>query len=267
MPKPHKRRIQVEKEPLREKRSEAQAAALAALMRERDQLGGARPTRGVTRRREELPGKIDAARVKLARTRRELEKEILAEPTGLVDQHEEIMMTFARANDVVMMWRPINAQAAAKLEGRYQADGQLVGQYKGKALNTKGKSSVYPAISADIPLDVRLSKVPPEDFEKFQEKNNNSMRASEQALENYRNQFAGEQDQHHYEKLPDLVHVANEEKIVVSVNKTDVNGNVIFYVLHDANNSVYRDSGNTPVFIMQKEQGLFCYDPESGRYD
>lgn len=99
----------------------------------------------------------------------------------MTEEHEKIFQKFSIHNEVISIWRPINEEAADRLSYGYI----------GKAIFTKGKSSAFGPIAADIPVNAKLSKVADKRYNKksdeeirkqihsFQEVNDKALQESE----------------------------------------------------------------------------------------
>lgn len=114
--------------------------------------------------------------------------------TGMTEEHESIFQKFSVANEVISIWRPINEEAADRLSHGYI----------GKAIFTKGKSSAFGTIAADIPVDVRLSKIADQRYNKnkneerekqieyFQKINNMALQESNKMYERWKGKITSD---------------------------------------------------------------------------
>lgn len=96
---------------------------------------------------------------------------------GMVPKHFASLAAFAIANDMIIMYRPVNPDAIPLL---------AAGGTKGKTLGTKGKSSEFFPIAGYIPFQAALSKLLLKDFDeidKFQRKNNSALDKCHEQIE------------------------------------------------------------------------------------
>lgn len=70
----------------------------------------------------------------------------------MAHSHSLSLSRFASASDVIVIWRPINKEAGAPLDRK-------INTYRGKGLNTKGKSNDFGPMAGDIPCRAELSKI------------------------------------------------------------------------------------------------------------
>ena len=176
--------------------------------------------------------------------RQKLNEPVQGEPSALqleidmVPEHIETISRFAKGNDVVNVWRPINPETAKKLGGE--------ALYKGKGLNTKGKSSEFGPIAGDIPFDTRLSKVAidsPDKIELFQKQNQKALDTSEQIYATYRQ--PGQLTINNYEAF-------NEQLLVTLIEKQDDQRRTIYYLESGSRNVLFEEG--MPVFVVKEGQ-------------
>lgn len=71
-----------------------------------------------------------------------------ASAIGITDAHQLYFSKLAKEHHLILLWRPVNSNAA----------GKLANNYVGKRLNLKSKSSEFGPIAGDIPSNPRLGK-------------------------------------------------------------------------------------------------------------
>jgi hypothetical protein len=179
---------------------------------------------------------------------------VSAEVANMTHEHSLSISKFAAANSVIVVWRPINKEAAGKL-------GRAVNPYKGKGLNTKGKSSEFGPIAGDIPSDAALSKVAvadPGHIKEFRAKN-------QQALEQGKKEIAkieGRVTIEDYEKINDYYLVCDIPK------RVEINGveHEVYYVQDAKDNVVWNAQKTSPQFVIKdqtKPDTWFAYNADS----
>ena len=155
--------------------------------------------------------------------------------TGMTSSHQETFVDFAKSNDLVVIVRPINPEAAQRFGSNQN--------YTGKRLNTKGKSSEFGPIAGDIPYQATLSKLAkdnPSQISAYQKKNDEVLAVDEIT---YRGAV---QDADNINKLNDLF-------LVSAISKKDNQGREIYF-LKNEEGDVLRDGGTAmPVFIVAHE--------------
>jgi len=165
------------------------------------------------------------------------------EDFGMVHRHSQIFSKFAAINQVILLWRPINEEVAKRLSDEANL-------YKGKGLNTKGKSSEFGPIAGDIPHLAALSKLAstnPSRINEFQEKNNHALEESEQV----------------YRKIRETINSDNRDSIndlflITKVNKK-IDGNILYYVSDEKGHIVWNKKENIPFFLMKSQKQWLQY--------
>src|SRR5579872_146326 len=183
-----------------------------------------------------IPEQVQTLRLAIAETARKTGESMPdTEASGMTHQHSLTLSKFAAANDVIVIWRPINKNAAGRLD-------RAINPYMGKGLNTKGKSSEFGPIAGDIPLEAGLSKVAITDTDHIPKFNT-------------KNQEALQKDQEKYETIKDKITdknigEMNDLLLVTSVNKKTSDGKTIYFFADENNNIVWNDQTNMPVFAI-----------------
>jgi hypothetical protein len=154
--------------------------------------------------------------------------------SGMTHQHSHAISQFARANDVVMIWRPINPKAATRL-------GHSQNPYMGKGLNTKGKSSEFGPIAGDIPCIAALSKSVHDNkqISKFQAENNEALTKARDQYQEIRHKISYD----NIDKYNDLL-------LVKAVTKTDNSGRTIYYVVDQNKQIIWTKDHLSPIFVI-----------------
>ena len=165
------------------------------------------------------------------------------EDFGMVHRHSQIFSKFAAINQVTLLWRPINEEVAKRLSDEANF-------YKGKGLNTKGKSSEFGPIAGDIPYLAALSKLAstaPSRINEFQEKNNHALEESEQV----------------YKKLRETINRDNIDSIndlflITKVNKK-IDGNILYSISDEKGHIVWNKKENIPFFVVKPQKQWLQY--------
>jgi hypothetical protein len=163
----------------------------------------------------------------------------------MMHHHNLAIAAFTAANDVLIIWRPINSEAAERLE-------RAQDPYMGKGLNTKGKSSEFGPIAGDIPCMAGLSKVAisaPEQEGKFQKENDQCL-----------SQDAARYNQIKPALNTDNIDKYNDELLVCKVPKKDSRGRQIYYVVDEQQKMVWDEAHLSPLFVTphsKKKENIF----------
>jgi hypothetical protein len=159
--------------------------------------------------------------------------------SGMTYKHNFAVSKYAVSNDVVLIWRPINPEAAKRLEGK--------NPYMGKSLNTKGKSSTFGPIAGDIPFDAALSKaaMDPKLIQKFQEKNQHEVEESNNQMA----KIAGKITQKNIADINDLLLVKTIDKTVEVGGETE--RKLLYYLKDTKGNVAIDEMTNEPLFFVQ----------------
>ena len=169
------------------------------------------------------------------------QKTTVPNETGMTDEHVTVLQKFSVHNDVIIVWRPVNKEAANKIEQGYA----------GKALSTKGKSSNFGPIAGDIPFDARLSKIAKENaatISHFQELNE---KALQQSAEKYI-AWRGKLDKAHATQFNDLY-------LLTKVVKQDEYSREVCCVLDNNGSIIFSNDNETPLFVARDNKGLIYY--------
>jgi len=177
--------------------------------------------------------------------------------TGMTTKHELIMSLFAKLNDTVMIWRPINPEAAVKLDSPAMP-------YKGKALNVKAKSSEFGPIAGEIPVDARLSKlgqglftsgITMEEIDQLNKELAALTKKNEQVLEAERQQYLALLQSTNKTDVADI----NNRFLLTKMPKLDQHQREIYYFLDQQDNPVTAESNKqVPLFAaFDKDENIY----------
>lgn len=188
--------------------------------------------------------------------------------SGITEDDNFTFCRVAQDNQLIMMWRPVNEHAAQKLKNKH---GLL---YKGKGMNTKGKSSKFGPIAGDIPYVAALSKLadPNPDKErqseikKYQSKNDKALESSQKEHSLFLATHSAADA-----TTKDSIERMNERLLLTTEKKETSKGKTIFYVYKkgehpsDPMNILWDQKNTSPLFIIEGEKaGQYClYENES----
>jgi hypothetical protein len=176
------------------------------------------------------------------------------EDSGMVHQHSLTFSKFASANDMVVIWRPINKNAASRL-------GRSINPYMGKSLNIKTKSSEFGPIAGDIPCAAGLSKLAitePNRVSELDEKNKVALDLDNEKYQQVKNNI----------KKDNLAEI-NDLLLLKSVQKKTSDGKLIYYFADNQDQVVWNEQKTSPLFAIQtgeKNKWLF-YREETQDFD
>jgi|GEM_PF-7084291 len=185
----------------------------------------------------------------------------------MYEKHLKSVAEMCEDNNLVLMWRPINAAVSEKYSQGYV----------GKALNTKGKSSEYGPIAGDIPVDARLSKLSAQadlakvqkDTQYFTDMNRTVIETAREKMDRLREEG----------KLgtPDEYNEFNEQNYVTSVGKRveleGISGEFYLYYVTEGDNEVVFEEVNgrlVPKFYAMdpnSKENIWKYNYEDNRYE
>lgn len=161
--------------------------------------------------------------------------------TGTTSPHQEVFVNFAKSNQLVVVVRSINPEAAQRFGSNQN--------YTGKRLNTKGKSSEFGPIAGDIPYQATLSKLAkdsPGHISAYQKKNDEVLEADEIT---YRTPVLDADD---LQELNDLF-------LISTISKKDSQAREIYF-LKNEDGDVLRNAGTAmPIFIVAHEGQCLRY--------
>lgn len=179
-----------------------------------------------------------------------------SEVADMTHEHSLGISKFAAANGIIVIWRPINKEAARKL-------GRVVNPYKGKGLRTKGKSAEFDPIRGDIPVDAALSKVAltdPDNIEKFRAINKDAIEQGEKEYEEIKASVTVK----NYKEINDRYIVCKIPK-QLEINKPDGKSEQyeLYYVPDDNSKKkvMWDQRANCPLFIIKDKTDPDRYFP------
>jgi hypothetical protein len=179
--------------------------------------------------------------------------------SGMTYTHSLAMTKASMLNKIITIWRPINKEAANLLSDPNKA-------YKGKGLNTKGKSSEFGPIAGDIPFEAGLSKLAigrAHDIEEF----------------NHKNQKVVDEDTKTYKNIEPCVSPANVDDInkmlllraIPKLYNTKVNNvdeeKEVYYFQDRKKNIKYAEQTNPQFAVKANHNNWLFYNYNTKQFD
>jgi hypothetical protein len=178
--------------------------------------------------------------------------------TGMSHMHNILISKFAILNDTLIMWRPINKDAAKLLE-------DPVSPHMSKALNVKAKTAnaKYGPIAAELPCIANFSKIAelaPLQVEEYTKKNTLALQEAEEKYQQLQ-----PINRNNYRLANELLLMTAITKMVEIEKGSELLP--LYYFVNENNEIWWESKSNLPVFAVSQQNGFRFYNDFTKAFD